>query len=112
VQAIASGQAPQAVLAEISRLEGAIAAAEAELAGLSAALPSELDLRRFRKRAYEVVGRFKDLLLSDIPLARQALRKLLPEPIQFAPQEGRGLLMAAKLDPGGAFALCLGDKTP
>ena len=33
----------------------------------------------------ERLGRLKDLLLSDVPVARQALRKLLPEPLEIAP---------------------------
>jgi hypothetical protein len=27
-------------------------------------------------------------------------------------QDGHGLVMEGKLDPGGAFSVCLGDKTP
>jgi len=40
------------------------------------------------------IGRFKDLLLGDVPVARQALRKLLPEPLKVFPavSEGRRTL--------------------
>src|SRR4051812_16820878 len=33
----------------------------------------------------ERLKRFEDLLLGDVPVARQALRKLLPEPLRIAP---------------------------
>ena len=40
----------------------------------------------FRERR----GRFDELLLSDVPLARQALRKLLAGRIEFHPEERDG----------------------
>jgi hypothetical protein len=42
----------------------------------------------------EWLGRFRELLLGDVPLARQALRKLLPQPLKVFPAvvEGRRTL--------------------
>jgi hypothetical protein len=41
--------------------------------------------RRKSELCGERLGRFKDLLLGDVPVARQALRKLLPEPLKVLP---------------------------
>lgn len=61
-------------------------AIEQELAAFSVPTElSEFDERRLRKACQEQMGRFKDLIYSNVPLARQALRKLLAGPIYFAP---------------------------
>ena len=73
-------------------IDAAIASSfERELASLSASEPTELDLRRLRKSFGERIGRFDELLVSDVPLARQALRKLIPEGIRFIPEERDGV---------------------
>jgi len=43
-----------------------------------------------KRKLRERIGRFKDLIYSDGPLARQALRKLLKELIRFIPTRQEG----------------------
>ena len=54
-------------------------------------MPAEMDTTRLRKALTAKMGRFKVLVYGDVPVARQALRKLLAEPIQFTPvmRDGR-----------------------
>jgi len=106
------GGAPQAVLAEIKHLEAAISDKVNQLAGITAKPPTELDLRRLKKAAHERIARFKDLLYSDVPLARQALRKLLLEPITFAPQGEKGFVISGKLSAGPIFSVGLAVASP
>jgi hypothetical protein len=61
-----------------------------ELLSLRAEQPSERELGRVRKALRERLGLFDALLLSDVPLARQALRKLIPGRIEFQPFERAG----------------------
>jgi len=83
---IATGRAPKTVLAEIAAREARIEALEKEREELLRAVePNELDLRRVRKAVEAHAGQFKDLLRGDVPLARQALRKLLDGKLHFAP---------------------------
>ena len=82
---IADGKAPDSVLEQISDRENRIKALEAELQQLQSEAPSELDMRRIRKGLRERISRFRDLIRTDIPVARQALRKLLAEPLVFSP---------------------------
>jgi len=63
---------------------------ERELEASSIEEPTELELRRLRKAFRERIGKFDELLLSDVPRARQALRKLIPGQIQFLPEEREG----------------------
>lgn len=98
-------------MAEIARRDHRIEQIERELARYRAPSVSELDLRRARKGAREMAGRFKDLLHGELPLARQAFRKLLRvedgnfTPLSFIPiiRDGRktyevqGALFAAQL---------------
>jgi len=58
---------------------------ETELSQLTSEEPKELDLRRLRKHLEERANKFRELLAADVPQARQALRKLLAEPLQFTP---------------------------
>ena len=46
-------------------------------------VPLELDRARLRKALRQRLSEFDDLIGSDLPLARQALRKLLDGPISF-----------------------------
>ncbi len=115
LRAIGQGSAPASVLAEIRRLEAAIADRQARLSGLTAEIPSELALQRLKKAAYTHMGEFKDLIYSDVPLARQALRKLLPEPIRFVPQmiEGkRGFMLYGETKAGAIFSACPTGASP
>lgn len=83
----ASGHAPKTVLADIRAREKRIETLADEIARYQAPVRSDdLELRRKRKEALQHIGRFKDLLRSDVPVARQALRKLLrDERGEFAP---------------------------
>lgn len=87
MQLVASGNAPKTVLADIAARERRIEALAEQVAMYQAPRGSDdLEFRRARKQALVHVGRFKDLLRSDVPLARQALRKLLKdEQGRFAP---------------------------
>jgi hypothetical protein len=76
---IADGKAPDTVLAEVRRREERLAQLEREQQLVSQPLP-DLGPVDIRKLCGERLGRFQDLLLGDVPVARQALRKLLPEP--------------------------------
>jgi hypothetical protein len=48
------------------------------------------DHERLHKAASAKLGRFRDLIRGDIPVARQALRKLLAEPMRFEPVVAEG----------------------
>jgi hypothetical protein len=48
------------------------------------------DIRRLKASFRDRLTRFDDLLLSDVPLTRQALRKLIPGRIEFRPVERDG----------------------
>lgn len=111
VAAIAGGKAPRSIMAEIAHRERRIEQLEREIGRYSVPDIRELDLRRGRKDAREMAGRFKDLLRGEVPLARQALRKLLRDrdgnftPLSFVPimragrktYEVQGTLFAAPL---------------
>jgi site-specific DNA recombinase len=87
---IGEGRAPVAVLTHIKALEVELAAKRAQLEALRVAAPTELDLRRTKKELREMIGRFSDVVRGDVPLARQALRKLLDGRIQFMPAKRNG----------------------
>ncbi len=76
---IADGKAPETVLAEVRRREERLEQLEREQQLVSQPLP-DLGPVDIRKLCGERLGRFQDLLLGDVPVARQALRKLLPDP--------------------------------
>ncbi len=86
---IAEGRAPESVLAEINRREKRLEELERELESLKQ-IPHSLDAADIRKMCRERLGRFEELLLGDVPVARQALRKLLPEPLKIAPVTIKG----------------------
>ena len=89
LQAIGDGKAPDTVLEEINKLEQLIQTKEVELSDLAVAVPDGASLRRIKQDLYASMGRFKDLMNSDVPRARQALSHLLKGPIEFLPaQEG------------------------
>ncbi len=52
--------------------------------------PGEFELRRLKRAFRERLGQFEELLLSDVPLAREALRKLIAGRIAFEPLERGG----------------------
>ncbi len=85
LQAIGDGDAPDKVLEEIHKLEQLIQAKEAELSEFEIAVPNSASLRRLKQDLCARLGGFKDLIYSDVPRARQALRSLLKGPIEFVP---------------------------
>jgi site-specific DNA recombinase len=88
--AVAEGKAPRSIVEQIAALDEAISEKEQEFATLAIEEPSEVELRRLRAALRERLGRFEELLLADVPLARQALRKLLVGRIEFRPEERDG----------------------
>jgi hypothetical protein len=90
---IAGDQAPEAVLAEIKRRERRLKELERERDTLGQTLP-DLGPDEIRRMCGERLARFRELLLGDVPIARQAFRKLLPEPLRVFPAvlEGRRTL--------------------
>lgn len=97
MEAIAGGKVPKSIMAEIANRERRIEQLEREIGRYSVPDVGELGMRRARKGAREMAGRFKDLIRGDVPRARQALRKLLRDrdgnfsPLMFIPimQNGR-----------------------
>jgi hypothetical protein len=84
---------PKTILAEIKRLETRLEEIERDQQRLSEALPV-LTPTQIRDKCGAQLQRFEGLLLGDVPLARQALRRLLVEPLRIAPAtvEGRRTL--------------------
>jgi hypothetical protein len=85
VSLIASGQAPQRVLEEISAREKQIRDLELERERLEAAVPKPAEIERIRQFAYEKIKRIRETLHNDIPGAREALKQILDGPITFKP---------------------------
>jgi hypothetical protein len=52
--------------------------------------PTALDMGEIRALCSERLSRFKQLLSADVPAARQALQKLLPEPLSVTPVTVQG----------------------
>lgn len=115
LRAIAGGTAPASVIAEVARREARLAEIERERQELSVEAPSELEERRLRKSFREALGRFGDLLRSDVPLARQALRKVIAGRIEFRPEErdgARGYRLQWSVVPGALMAGNIGGASP
>src|SRR5262249_35839789 len=70
----------------IAALDAEIQVKEREMQTCSMEEPTEFELRRLRTAFRERLGRFDEFLRADIPLARQALQKLIPERIEFRPE--------------------------
>jgi DNA invertase Pin-like site-specific DNA recombinase len=90
VRLIGEGKAPERVLDEIKRRETRIAEIDHELQDFAIEEPSEFELRRLRTTFRERLGRYDELLRADVPVARQALRKLLAGRIEFLPDRAQG----------------------
>ena len=90
---ISEGKAPESVLIEIKRREERLKELEREQATLADAPPA-WTVAEIRAMCGERLRRFPELLHGNVPVARQALRKLLPEPLRIAPDtiEGRRTL--------------------
>ena len=87
---VADGKAPVSVLARIAALDAAVAENEKKLQNFVVEDPTDADLKRLRIGLRGRLAQFGQLMLSDIPIARQALRKLLAGRIQFLPEERNG----------------------
>jgi len=92
VNALAEGceGASAAVLAKIKALEASIEQKQRELDKLQITAPGELEIARTKRAFRAGLDQFNDLLRSDVPLTRQALRKLLDGRIQFLPEQRGG----------------------
>jgi hypothetical protein len=92
VAACAQGRAPESLLAEIHKREQGIAALKDELARSPHRLQTNgKELESLKAAIISRMGKFQDLMHADVPLARQALRKLLVGPIKCTPviRDGR-----------------------
>ena len=89
MRAIGDGEQPKTILAEIKRLETRLEEIKGEQQRLSEAVPV-MTAAQIRDKCGTQLKRFEELLLSDVPLARQALRRLLAEPLQIAPATVQG----------------------
>ena len=89
VLAIADGTAPESVIREIRRREDRMKELDGKLATLRAPLP-DLSIGEVRAMCSARLERFRALLLGDVPVARQALRKLLLEPLRITPAMSGG----------------------
>jgi len=90
VAAVAEGRPPEAVMAKIRALELSIAEKEQRLKVITLPTPSTRDIRALRDAFRERLSRFRELLYADVPVARQALRKLVDGRIEFVPVERDG----------------------
>lgn len=109
VAAIAGGTAPAAVLAEIAQREARLAEIERERAAWAMPVPTELEERRLRREARERLAHFDALLLGDVPVARQILRRLIAGRIEFRP-EARGAVRGYALRWSVATGALLGGN--
>jgi site-specific DNA recombinase len=101
---IAEGKAPASVMAKIEQLEGQIAAFEKRLEELLVALPAPADLDRLKASLRSRLAQFKELIRADVPKARQALRKLLKEPLAFKPMGDGGYSIRGEMQVGALLA--------
>jgi hypothetical protein len=86
VAACAQGKAPESVLLEIHNREQHIATLKDELARSPHRLQvKDGELERLKAAIIGRMGKFQELVYADVPLARQALRKLLSRPIKCTP---------------------------
>jgi len=86
VAAIGEGNGSATLVQEIAKAEARVKEIEAGLARL-ATLPAleALDLAKMEAAIAAQLSRFAELIRGNIPRARQALRKLLVDPIDFTP---------------------------
>jgi len=92
VAACAQGRAPESVLFEIHNREHHIARLKDELARSPHRMQVEDgELEKLKQAIIGRMGKFHGLVYADVPLARQALRKLLAGPIKCTPavRDGR-----------------------
>ena len=93
LDAIAAGNAPASIIERIRALDATISGLEAQLKQRQPrAVPPELESARLKRDIRARVEKFSDLLKSNVPIARQALRKLLDGPISFDATSGTYVL--------------------
>ncbi len=80
--------APESVLQEIRVREARVDPLGRERDTLYAQAPDDLYTTRLKRALCEHAARFKDTLHADVAGARQALRRLLVEPLTFKPIMG------------------------
>ena len=101
IAAIGEGRGPAALVSEIAKAEARLQEIDAALARLIA-LPAldTVDLRAFEEAAAKQLARFAELMRGNVPLARQALKKLLVDHVGLSPTEtpGGGQTYAFKAD--------------
>ncbi len=88
---IATGKAPISIMEQIQIREQRIGQLKTELNESTLEQPIEMDLRRVKNALTERMSMFKELIHSDIPRARQALRKLINGHIIVSPNDGKGV---------------------
>lgn len=105
VAAIATGRSkPEAIVAAIAEREQHIEALRRELAQLeSPALLDQLSDQRTERQLTERLAPFGELLRTDVPLARQALRALLTAPILFYSEADGGYRLRGETQLGVLF---------
>ncbi len=88
VEAIGDGRGPAALVQEIAKGEVRLKEIEAELASV-ASVPAlgRLDLKRIERDVTQELERFDDLLHGNVPTARQALKRILADRVEFIPEE-------------------------
>ena len=101
---IANGKAPDAVLAEIERREARIAVLEHELDELTRPVDdSNDDSEKIVQALEQALKEPRELLLSNVPKARQVLRKLFREPLRFKWLGGKSYEVTGVGLPGPLF---------
>ena len=106
VAALATGRTkPAAIIAAIAEREQHIEALRRELAQLeSPPLLDQLGDKRTERQLNERLTQFGELLRANVPLTRQALRKLQTVPILFYPELGGGYRLNGTTQLGALFA--------
>jgi hypothetical protein len=88
VEAIGDGRGPAALVQEIGKAEARIKEIEAEMARWrTAPALGDLDPKRIERDIARELARFDGLLRTDIPRARQALKQLLADRVEFTPMQ-------------------------
>jgi DNA invertase Pin-like site-specific DNA recombinase len=83
---IAGGSAPTTILEEITKREAEITQLKVQLDESRTRFDGYRDERRLKQRLYAKIGRFSELMYSEVPKARQALCRLLNGPILCKPE--------------------------
>jgi len=92
MQLVADGDAPARVAAEVKRRESRLQEIEEEQK--VARVPPTVTEEQIRALCRDRLARYRELLHANTPVARQALRRLLPQPLRIRPVtvDGRNTL--------------------